>query len=41
MEVLQKKNKGFTLLELLVVLAIVSVVTAIGIPNFKHEKRSQ
>ena len=34
MEVLQKKNKGFTLLELLVVLAIVSVVTAIGIPNF-------
>ena len=34
MELLQKKNKGFTLLELLIVLAIVSVVSAIGIPNF-------
>ena len=34
MEPLQKKNKGFTLLELLIVLAIVSVVSAIGIPNF-------
>ena len=34
MEPLQKRNKGFTLLELLIVLAIVSVVSAIGIPNF-------
>ena len=34
MEPLQKKNKGFTLLELLIVLAIVSVVSAIGMPNF-------
>ena len=34
MEVLQKKNKGFTLLELLVVLTLVSVVSAIGFPNF-------
>ena len=34
MERLQKRNKGFTLLELLIVLAIVSVVSAIGIPNF-------
>ena len=34
MEPLQKKNKGFTLLELLIVLVIVSVVSAIGIPNF-------
>ena len=34
MEALQKKNKGFTLLELLVVLALVSVISAIGFPNF-------
>ena len=34
MELLQKKNKGFTLLELLIVLTIISVVSAIGLPNF-------
>ena len=34
MEVLQKNNKGFTLLELLVVLALVSIVSAVGFPNF-------
>ena len=28
------KNKGFTLLELLIVLTIISVVSAIGLPNF-------
>jgi prepilin-type N-terminal cleavage/methylation domain-containing protein len=34
MAVSQKKIKGFTLLELMVVLAIVSIVSAIGFPNF-------
>ena len=34
MELLQKRNKGFTLLELLIVLTIISVVSAIGLPNF-------
>lgn len=34
MEVSQKKIKGFTLLELMIVLAIVSIVSAIGFPNF-------
>ena len=33
--------KGFTLLELMVVVAIVSIVTAIGIPNFNDWRKER
>ena len=34
MQVLEKNIKGFTILELLVVLAIVGVISAVAYPNF-------
>ena len=33
--------KGFTLLELLVVVALVSIITAIGLPNFNNWKKER
>lgn len=35
---LKKKKKGFTLLELLVVLAILAILIAIAIPVYKNQK---
>ena len=41
-KVLQDQDiKGFTLLELLVVVALVSIITAIGIPNFNEWKKER
>ena len=33
--------KGFTLLELLVVVALISIISAIGIPNFSGWKKDR
>lgn len=38
LETLKKKKKGFTLLELLVVLAILAILIAIAIPVYKNQK---
>jgi prepilin-type N-terminal cleavage/methylation domain-containing protein len=41
-KVLQEKDiKGFTLLELLVVVALIAIITAIGIPNFSNWKKDR
>ena len=34
MQAQEKKNKGFSLLEIIVVLAIVGALAGVGIPNF-------
>ncbi|MDU2025843.1 MAG: prepilin-type N-terminal cleavage/methylation domain-containing protein [Finegoldia magna] len=38
LQTLKKKKKGFTLLELLVVLAILAILIAIAIPVYKNQK---
>ena len=38
LQTLKKKKKGFTLLELLVVLAILAIIIAIAIPVYKNQK---
>ena len=38
LQTLKKKKKGFTLLELLVVLAILAILVAIAIPVYKNQK---
>ncbi|MDU2383660.1 MAG: prepilin-type N-terminal cleavage/methylation domain-containing protein [Finegoldia magna] len=38
LQMLKKKKKGFTLLELLVVLAILAILIAIAIPVYKNQK---
>ena len=41
-KVLQEKDiKGFTLLELLVVVALIAIVSAIGVPNFTNWKKDR
>ncbi len=37
-KILKKKSKGFTLLELLIVLAIMAILIAIAIPVYKGQK---
>lgn len=39
---LNKKNKGFTLVEIMIVVAIIALLSAIAVPNFlRARKRSQ
>lgn len=37
---LKKKKKGFTLIELIIVLAIIAIISAIAIPNFGKMQRN-
>lgn len=38
---LKNKKKGFTLLELLVVLAILAILIAIAVPVYKNQKKKR
>jgi len=41
LQTLKNKKKGFTLLELLVVLAILAILIAIAIPVYKNQKEKR
>ena len=41
MQVLDEKTKGFTLLEILVVVVIVGLISAIALPNFSDWKKDK
>ena len=41
MQALAKNNKGFSLLEIIVVLAIIGGISAVGIPNFMEGQKKE